>query len=212
VASKRTLVPILLPADPTAALEAATKQYVDARIQANTVSQPGTPTDGSGPTGTQPVLWVDTDDVLPASAGMVIPGGALGTFLQKKTASDFDLQWAVGRVWITAVGASGPYPLGGGGIGITLPFKADVLVVFHASCYVTATGMNGLAPMWDGANMALWADSFWNVASQHMWVGTPNILRAQAAGNHTLNVNLYANATSDANDRCRFGVTAVEVP
>lgn len=56
--SRKFLVPIVLPADPTAALEAAPKQYVDAQVAAtNEVVISVT-----DPIGTYPnaELWIDT--------------------------------------------------------------------------------------------------------------------------------------------------------
>ena len=56
--SKKALVPIQLPADPTLPLEAATKQYVDALAGEEVVVQAATPAVVASHN-----LWVDTDDV-----------------------------------------------------------------------------------------------------------------------------------------------------
>ncbi|HET9563405.1 MAG TPA: hypothetical protein VFP27_02605, partial [Mycobacterium sp.] len=63
--TKAYLVPLLLPADPTAPLEAATKQYVDNNAGGGTalVWQTEAPTDTS-------VLWADTDE--PAGATRIV--------------------------------------------------------------------------------------------------------------------------------------------
>ena len=53
--SRKFLTPIVLPADPTAALEAATKQYVDARAGADEVFI------GPSDPGVSYELWYDTD-------------------------------------------------------------------------------------------------------------------------------------------------------
>jgi hypothetical protein len=56
--SRKFLVPLVLPADPAAAMEAATKQYVDAQVvTVNEVIVSATDPIGTYP---QAELWVDT--------------------------------------------------------------------------------------------------------------------------------------------------------
>jgi len=78
--SRKFLVPIQLPADPTAALEAATKQYVDGKVGAAAPSEVDIA--AADPIGTNPAseLWYDTA----AAAGSVLasqvaftPGGSI---------------------------------------------------------------------------------------------------------------------------------------
>jgi hypothetical protein len=73
--SRKFLTPIVLPADPAAALEAATKQYVDGLVVVS----------ASDPIATNPnaELWVDSDEAgpnQPLPAGM--PRGWIGQGLQ----------------------------------------------------------------------------------------------------------------------------------
>lgn len=74
--SRKSLVPLVLPADPTAALEASTKQYVDAKIQEGTAIAGGQPLgsffyDTDAPNLTGPVTaWT----ALPLSGGAGIYG------------------------------------------------------------------------------------------------------------------------------------------
>lgn len=64
--SRKSLVPIVLPADPTAALEAATKQYVDAKD----VMWVGP----SAPADTKIEVWYDTDETAAATMDQVLRG------------------------------------------------------------------------------------------------------------------------------------------
>jgi len=60
--SRKFLVPVVLPADPTAALEAATKQYVDGKVVGGGTSE--VEIAAADPIGTNPTaeLWYDTDE------------------------------------------------------------------------------------------------------------------------------------------------------
>lgn len=64
--TRKSLVPIVLPADPTAALEAATKQYVDAKD----VMWVGP----SAPSDTKVEVWYDTDETAATTMDQVLRG------------------------------------------------------------------------------------------------------------------------------------------
>lgn len=212
MADRKTLVPLLLPADPTAALQAATKQYVDSKAtdKVEVAVQPGTPTDNAVVSGTVPNLWIDTDDVLPANQGMVIPGGATGTFLQKKSATDFDVQWYPARTYVAIAFQMGPWAVGTT-VTVNVPFKADVVMVCTASCF-GGTGMCGMYPYWDGAAQPYYMDQYFNEPSSHKTVASTNVMRGVAAGNHTVSLGHLANTSSDSNDRAHWAFTMTEVP
>jgi len=107
--SVKHLVPVVLPADPVSALEAAPKQYVDAKPGFNFIQE-------AQPTGTTPgqtwfntatgdsfvwvvdinsSQWVQTGPGVPPSPGMP-PGGAVGETLTKLSGTDFDASWEPG--------------------------------------------------------------------------------------------------------------------
>jgi hypothetical protein len=62
--SRQYLTPILLPGDPAAAMEAATKQYVDARAGDEVFIGPSAP-------GAGYELWIDTDAAPTGATGWV---------------------------------------------------------------------------------------------------------------------------------------------
>jgi len=66
--SRKFLTPLVLPADPTAALEAATKQYVDGKVVGGGTSE--VEIQATDPIGTNPSaeLWYDTAGVPSAGA------------------------------------------------------------------------------------------------------------------------------------------------
>jgi hypothetical protein len=69
--SRKSLVPIQLPADPTNALEAATKQYVDGKVgAAPDVMWVGT----SAPVDPNIEVWYDTDETAAATMDSVLRG------------------------------------------------------------------------------------------------------------------------------------------
>jgi hypothetical protein len=61
--SRKALVPIQLPGDPTQPLEAATKQYVDAKLSGGSVTEVWVGPDA--PSDPNVLLWYDSDAVPP---------------------------------------------------------------------------------------------------------------------------------------------------
>jgi hypothetical protein len=79
--SRRSLVPIVLPGNPTAPLEAAPKQYVDGVVGGSahlvTPTEPTTPADG--------LLWTNPDEDTPYVISDSAPRGLLGIAVRTDT-------------------------------------------------------------------------------------------------------------------------------
>jgi hypothetical protein len=108
----------------------------------------------------------------------------------------------------------GPFPQS---VTVTLPFKADVLIDLHATCYAVTTLPNvtgaGLSVQWDGTALPNRAGRWWAALVEHDHVGTHNVVRDAAAGAHTIRIiHNHANITSNSNDQAHIGLTYVRVP
>lgn len=90
--TKQFLTPILLPADPVAAMEAATKQYVDTHSGGGSEVEIST----SDPIGTNPLaeLWYDSDAPNPTPGFGIPSGGVAGQVLTKQSSTDYAAMWA----------------------------------------------------------------------------------------------------------------------
>lgn len=91
-----------------------------------------------------------------------------------------------------------------------LPWKADVLVVWSASCYATVPGINGCALAVDGVAKDH-AQYYFNEASSHKLVESRVVLRGMAAGNHTWGIYKEYYATSDTGDYAHISLVAEPV-
>ena len=116
------------------------------------------------------------------------------------------------QAWVNAgVFPAGPWPQN---VTISLPFKADVLISCSGTCFASVSGVRGVRNRWDGGDMAVSAMLYMNEISSHKLVHASNVVRAAAAGNHTLTFGPYATGseTSDSGDRADYSITAVQVP
>jgi hypothetical protein len=95
---------------------------------------------------------------------------------------------------------------------LNVPFKCDIAVTVIATCFASVASMTGLIPTFDGVDMGYFADMYFNEVGSHKTVGTSNMLRNVAAGNHTVGLRHMPNATSDNNDRAHFTFQMLEVP
>lgn len=88
-----------------------------------------------------------------------------------------------------------------------LPWRADVLVVWSATCFTTLLGVNGCALAVDGSARSH-AQYYFNQTSSHKEVAATVVLRNMAAGNHTWGIYNEFSATSDAGDRAHISLVA----
>lgn len=105
--SRKSLVPIALPADPTNALEAAPKQYVDAATTVFTTSVKGVvPASGGGTTN---FMRADGTWAAPPAAAAtnpaayLMPSGALGESMPRSSGPSAGNALTSGRMHLTAI-------------------------------------------------------------------------------------------------------------
>jgi len=93
------------------------------------------------------------------------------------------------------------------------PFKCDVMVNFHGSCWTTAVGMSGLMVQYDGVTQGHWGTYFFNEINSHKHVGSSLIVRSTTPGAHTWTIAPIpgGNVGSDGNDYGTLGFTFIGV-
>lgn len=92
-----------------------------------------------------------------------------------------------------------------------LPWKADVLVVWSATCYTPVLGgNNGCALAVDGVAKDH-ANYYFNEANSHKLVESRVVLRGMVPGNHTWGIYKEFYATSDGGDLAHISLVAEPV-
>jgi hypothetical protein len=115
------------------------------------------------------------------------------------------------RSYVTSLYQAGPFAVGTT-LTFNVPWKADLVIVSTITSWVNTAGMGGCIIYMDGSPLAYYADMYFNTTGVHATTATTNIMRAVAAGNHTISAALTSgNGACDANDRAHHAITMVEV-
>lgn len=90
---------------------------------------------------------------------------------------------------------------------VTLPFAGDLALSVSASMWGVVGTSQGFQVEWDGVALPNQAVHFFNEASTHKQLTAHNVIRAAAAGAHTIGIRMLASGGSDANDYATFSLT-----
>ena len=110
---------------------------------------------------------------------------------------------------IDAFEISGPYT-SAGWVTRVLSWKADVLVVWSATCFSTVGAFNGCALAVDGSAKSH-AGYYFNQVHSHKQVSATVLLPAMTPGPHTWGIYNEYYATADGNDRAHISLVAKPV-
>jgi hypothetical protein len=149
-----------------------------------------------------------------ANAWVRLPVGPTNEIGVSTDPPDGEIMWVdtdntSARTWVDAWEPVGPWT-SAAWVTRTIPWKADVLVTWCATCYATVGGINGCALAVDGVARSH-ANYYFNEANTHKHVSASIVLPAMTAGPHTFGIYQEYYAQSDSNDHGHISLVAEPV-
>lgn len=114
-----------------------------------------------------------------------------------------------GRIWGYNNWMQGPWSKG---LTFHVALRCDLTIWCEATAYTNTVGWHGFIFYFDGPEMSIWANQYWNEANSHKKLSAMNIARDVLPGNHTFTVGTAHDPQllSDGGDRARIAIMFYE--